>query len=301
MLKGILKDDLNEIIANKINWKCVNEIRFRTGKPVLVSVGQNKFFLCETGATSNIKEAIFCSKTMIEDIIFRASEFSIYSVNEQIKRGFIMTKGGVRLGLGGSLIEEAGVIKTMSNFSSINIRIPHKITNCSLNAFGKIYTNNKVLSTLIISPPGCGKTTFLRDFVYQLSERNLAFNVLVIDERGELDMGEQNCLGNFSDIISYSSKKIGFENGIRSLSPDIIVTDELAGEDVNFVKNAVNSGISVLASVHSSSIDELLKKNDFTKILQEKVFQRYVVLSNRNGPGSFEGVYNESFSRLQNY
>ncbi len=301
MLEGIFRDDIQKIITEKVNWKVVNEIRIRNDKPIILSVGANKFFLCENGLTGDLKKAIFATKTMIEDVIFRASEFSIYSVNEQIKKGFIMTTKGVRIGIAGNMIEEAGQVKTMTNFSSLNIRIPHEIRNCSLKTYGKLQKNNKILNTLIISPPGAGKTTFLRDFIWQLSDRNMAYNVLVLDERGEIDIGRKNCLGNFCDVISFASKKTGFENGIRSLAPDLIVTDELSDDDVKYVKQAINCGISIIASVHSSSVEEVCKKPAFEKILQEKAFERFVVLSNREGPGTFEGVYNENFSRVQNY
>lgn len=300
MLKKILPSDVYSILQNKVNFNCINEIRMRADKPIVLSIAGQRIFLGDNGVTGSLKEAIFASKTMIEDIIFRASECSIYSVNEQIKRGFIVTEGGIRLGIGGDIIEEKNVIKTMSNYSSINIRIPHEIKNCSLPAFSALLNEQKVLNTLIISPPGAGKTTFLRDFVCQLSERNYAYNVLVLDERGELDLGKKGSLGNFADKISFARKSVGFENGIRSLSPNIIVTDELGmKEDVDAVLYAVNCGVSIIASVHSDSIENFCQKEHFEKIIKEKVFKRYVLLSMRNGPGTIEGVYNENFSRIR--
>ncbi len=272
----------------------------RADKPIVIVISGEKYFLSENGLTKRLNEAIYSNKTTIEDIIFRASECSIYSVNEQIKKGFIMTKGGIRIGIAGNLIEEKGVIKTMTNFSSINIRIPHEIKNCSLKAFNSIYYNETIQNSLIIAPPGGGKTTFLRDFICQLSERNLAYNVLVLDERGELDTGKPNSLGNFTDIISFSRKIIGFENGIRALSPDLIVTDELSEkDDVDAIMYAVNCGVKIIASIHASGIDDFANKENAKRLIQEQVFKRYVVLSNREGPGTLEGIYNEKLSRSQ--
>ncbi len=300
MLEKILPDEIYNVLAKRVNFKSINEIRIRADKPIVLLIGSQRTFLSHSGTTSNIKEAIFASKVMVEDIIFRASECSIYSVNEQIKKGFIVTKGGIRLGIGGDLIEENNTIKTMTNFSSVNIRLPHEIKNCSLYAFDYLIDENKVYNTLVMSPPGAGKTTFLRDFVRQLSERNYAYNVLVLDERGELDIGTLGCIGNFADKISFAKKSVGFENGIRSLSPNIIVTDELGQEeDIDAVNYAINCGVTVFASVHCDTIDNFLRKPNFEKIIKNKLFQRYVLLSMKNGPGTLEGIYNENFSRVR--
>jgi len=296
VLEKILPDKFYKILAEKVNIKAVNEIRLRADKPVIVNVSGKNFYLSENGVTSNQKNALFASKIIIEDVIFRASECSIYSVNEQIKKGFIVTDDAVRIGIGGNLIEENGHIKTMSNFTSCNIRVPHVVKNCSLLAYPLIVNDDGVENTLVISPPACGKTTFLRDFVSQLSERNLAYNILLLDERGELDCGINS---KYTDRLAFSSKKIGFENGIRALSPDIIVTDEIGQEeDIEAIRYACTCGVKILASTHSDSMETFCKKPLFDTLLKEKIFKRFVLLSKRNGPGTFEGVYNENFSRI---
>lgn len=301
MLEKILPENIYNILAERISFKSLNEIRFRADKPIVVILDGQRYFLGNSGITANIKEAISSSKVMIEDIIFRASECSIYSVNEQIKKGFIVTQGGIRLGIGGDFIEENGVIKTMTNFNSLNLRFPHEVKNCSLPVFNFLLQNETIQNTLVLSPPGAGKTTFLRDFVCQLSQRNYAYNVLVLDERGELDLGTPQSLGNFSDKISFARKKIGFENGIRALSPNLIVTDELGSEeDLDAVLYASNCGVNILASAHCDSIENFIKKEGFKEIINLKLFKRYVVLSMREGPGTIEGVYNENFSRVLN-
>ena len=118
MLKKILPNDIYEILYKKVNLNSINEIRLRSDKPIVLTIGSQRFFLGINGITGNLKEAIKASKIMIEDIIFRASECSIYSVNEQLKRGYLVTKGGIRLGIGGDLIKENGKVKTLTNLQA---------------------------------------------------------------------------------------------------------------------------------------------------------------------------------------
>ena len=144
---------------------------------------------------------------------------------------------------------------------------------------GEIYARclqNRLLSLLILAPPGEGKTTILRDLCRLVSERT-DFNLLISDERGELSAGE---LGATADVIRFADKLTAFTAGIRAMRPDIIVTDELLPEDYAAVKRAVDSGICVFASAHLKRFDDV----------PEKLFQRYVIL---DGLGRVGRVLNE--------
>lgn len=298
MLSDILSKQINEALGH-VNYGQLNEIRMRDGKPLVVFLGGQAYFLGEKGLTSKHSEAIFGTKEMVSDVVFRASECSLYAVNEQLKRGFLTIAGGIRLGVAGEFVSENGIIKTVKNFSSLCIRIPHVIKNCSLTAFPFLVADNCLQNTLVISPPGAGKTTFVRDFVFQLSEHRFCANVLVLDERGELVPGGTETIGNFADVVLYSTKKDGFELGIRSLAPNLIVTDELGNdEDLRAIEYALNCGVKVMATTHADSLATLRKKVGFEKILKSKVFSRFVVLSCTDGPGTLDGIYNENFERL---
>lgn len=302
MLGKILPIHIFKAIDENLSLNQLNEIRLRAMQPIVVYLGGQPYYLSEKGVTSNLNKAMHATKQEIEEIVFSASGFSIYSVNEQIKRGFIVTSGGLRIGLGGDVVKENGAVRTITNFTSLNIRIPHQVEDCSLGAFDKIVEDMTIKNTLVISPPGAGKTTFIRDFVYQLSKQNYCLNVLVLDERGEISGGGELKLGSFTDVISFTSKLEGFEQGIRTMSPALIVTDELGTEeDIKALKYAMNCGVSVLATVHASNLEELKQKTGFKELLDNKYFSRFVLLSSKQGPGTLEGVYNQNFSRLSTW
>ena len=297
MLKDIFPNELYEIFKNKIAISEVTEIRLRQDKPIIVFLKCQPYYICSFGLTCNSENALYVTKDMISDIVYRASDFSIYSVNEQIKQGFIILQNGIRIGLGGTFVYENNEIKTITNWTSLNIRIPHNIKNLSLCAFDDIVSSAGVKNTLVISPPGAGKTTFIRDFVYQLSIRNYCLNVSVIDERGEI-FATGIDIGNFCDVLTNVKKNDGFMSAIRALNPNLIVTDELGGAlDAKFLVEAMNCGVKVMATIHAGSLEELKRKEIFNN-LPTCYFERYVLLSSREGPGTFEGVYNEKFSKI---
>ena len=298
MLNKILDANIHKILSQKIGFNKINEIRFRENKPIVLNVdGQVKFF-DSNGFVLSYEKGLKASKKMVEDIIYKASEFSIYSINEELKQGFLVLDGGERIGVCGTIITENQKIKTITNFTSVNIRIPHEIKNCSIPIFKHLIDENGLKNILIISPPGQGKTTFIRDFIYQLTERNLFYNILIIDERGEI-AGKNNKLevGKFCDIISFSDKYTGFLQGIRAMNPHLIVTDELGGsEDFDAINYAVNCGVKILATIHADSINQLKQKKEFVKI--ENLFDRYVVLKKGVKPGVIEAVYNHSMQKI---
>ena len=228
-----------------------------------------------------------------------ASNESLYTINDQLINGFVTVKGGIRIGVAGDVVTNNNEIKTIKNIKSLNIRIPHFVKNCSLNLFNILCDSNKVKNTLIISPPGAGKTTFLRDFAYQISKHINNLNILVVDERNEIsgttDIDEGIVLGDSVDVYTNCTKSYAFSNGIRSMKPDVIITDEInLHQDLNAIQSAITSGVCVVASIHAKDINDLNLKSEFNDIIKNKMFQRFVVLSEKSGPGTVEGVYNEN-------
>lgn len=302
MLLKILPDELTNAL-NKIKISSINEIRLRSGQPVICNISGKLYYINKNGLTNNINTAIIVSYEQISNIIYSASDASIYAVNNQIKDGFLILKGGYRIGICGEVVyKDDGKISTIKNIYSLNIRIPHFITGCSKIALDYLI-DSKINNTLILSPPGAGKTTFLRDFIFQLSERNYAINALVLDERYELasvsDGIPQFNLGYCVDIMSGIDKLDGFERGIRTMGCDVIFADEIGNiDDIKAIEYSIACGVSVVATTHCDSLEKLKIKQQFTKLVNDKVFSRFVILSNRKGQGTIEGIYDSNYKLL---
>lgn len=299
MLENYLPKVIYNGLKRYLNLVDVNEIRIRLNSPVIVTVKNKKYYLGENGF-AEVDKAIVCDYTMLQEIVYKLCENSVYSVNDNLKCGFITLKQGVRVGICGEVVTENGVVKTIKNFQAINIRIPHNIVGCSEFALDYLL-DKEFKNTLVISPPGAGKTTFIKDVVYQLYRRNYSFNVLVADERNEIagiDNGELGFnLGGFADVYTNCSKEFAFKYGIRSMRPDIIVTDEIdIDRDLQTIVDATNCGVKVLATIHSGNIEQLRQKRNFEQILEKRVFDRYIVLSLDEGPGTLKTIYD---ARLQ--
>lgn len=298
MLTELLPDVISVAISNVLISN-INEIRLRVNKPVIINIKGKNFYLSHYGASADYSSAIICEKELIDEILLKASNNSLYTINDQLINGYVTVSGGVRIGVAGDVVINDGQIKTIKNIKSLNIRIPHDVKNCSLNLYSLLVENGKVKNTLILSPPGAGKTTFIRDFAYQLGKRESALNLLIVDERNEIsgtssyDEGLE--IGDSTDVYTNCSKEFAFENGIRSMKPDVIITDEInLNNDIIAIENAVTSGVVVVATVHASNINDLKLKKSFSSLLSNKLFERFVVLSSNRGPGTIEGVFNEN-------
>lgn len=262
------------------------EIRLRNHAPVVVNYDFKRLYLGKDKLTLDEKNAVFCDETQIANLVFKASEYSVYAVNESLKGGFVTTSCGVRIGICGECVFEGDKIITIKNFTSVCIRIPHFIIGAAENLLKKL---NGVYNTLIVSAPGYGKTTILKDIARIWAK---SMNVLLIDERGELS--DEHIRG--ADIVRYCGKLYAFRYGIRSLAPQVVLTDELLGErDWECVEQAVSCGVKTVATLHGSSLEDVLKKPEFKKGL----FERYCVLRSTGRAGVIDKIYDENLSELR--
>ncbi len=288
MKVDFLPEEYQTALAGYIKDVC--EVRLRVGEPVKVRVGTTFYYLTKKGRVSDKKDNIICSAKDIEYVIRRVTEHSLYAHNERIKQGFLDAGEGIRIGLAGECVFEGQAITTIKNISSLNIRIPHEIYGCSNKIYDKLFYNGQILNGLIVSPPLGGKTTVLKDLARKLSIENVG-QIVIVDERGEFG----GVRGENIDKIVFSDKRYAFEYGIRTLTPNIIITDELSSNsDWQGVYQAINSGVSVIASCHAKSVTDLIVKNGFI----QGVFDRYAVLSSGNRLGDLEGIFDKDMNEL---
>lgn len=279
------------------------EIRIRLGKSIIFKNFEEEYFVLKNGQTAKTfltKQIYIPTLEDITQTIETMGDYSIYALEQEIKNGFLTLKGGFRVGITGKAIVEDGKIKTIRNVSSINIRIAKEVKGCS-NKILKYITQPNINSTLIISPPNCGKTTLLRDIIKNISDNGQ--NVSIVDERSEIasvHMGVcQLDVGKRTDVLDRCPKYDGMLMVLRSMSPKVIAVDEIGDEkDVYAIEKISNSGVNIICTIHSFDIEDLKQKHHFKNILNKKIFKRYIVLNRKNGVCNVDKIYDENFKNI---
>lgn len=287
---GVFPLSMANLLKERINKEQVYEIRVKIGKPILVysKDGENIINYIPT-------------KEDMKSIMQKISSYSLYAYEEDIKQGFITIKGGHRIGIAGECVMDKGEVKTIRNISSVNIRICTEVIGCSNKAMKYIFSDNKVHNTIIISPPKCGKTTLLRDIARNISNgvNSLGLSgkkVAVIDERSEIGACHfgipQMNLGIRTDILDNCLKREGLIMSIRSLSPEVLICDEIGTKgDIEALVMAFNSGVNIITTIHGFTIEDLYKRKVFYDLFDNGIIERVITLSTRNGVGTIEKVY----------
>ena len=264
----------NPQIANELQ-----EIRIRVDKPIILKLREKDLIL-----QYNILQ------TEILQIVERLCENSIYAYKNQICEGFITIKGGHRVGLTGSCVIENGKITNIKYISSLNIRIAREVKNCSTRILREIIDieNKTIYNSIIVAPPGRGKTTILRDIIRRLSDGIEEINFRgktcgVVDERGEIAAmykgAPQNDVGIRTDIIENVSKNKGVHMLIRTMAPEIIACDEIGSkEDVEAIHYALYSGVKGIFTMHGKNVEDIKNNKQNYELIENREIQKIIFL-----------------------
>lgn len=282
---------------SEADFKQLQEIRLRVGQPLILKISGNEYGLGDKGICK-LELGYKVTKQDISDILHCMSDFSLYALEDELRQGFLTLEGGHRVGLVGKVVLESSRIKTLKYISGMNIRIAHEVIGCSERIMPYILSRERVYHTLIVSPPGCGKTTLLRDMILQLSEGFCGYGpytVGVVDERSEIAacyLGvPQNHLGRRTDVLDACPKVEGMRMLLRSMAPQIVAVDEIGkGEDCEALREMLSAGVTLLCTVHGKDEKECLRRPKLKELLEEGLFERLIILSNRQGPCTIEAI-----------
>ncbi len=281
----------------------LEEIRLRAGRRIVLKFTKG--------------EKILNGLVEIEDILHTLQNIcdnSIYSYQNQICEGFITIKGGHRIGITGSAVISNGKVTNINYISNLNFRIARQIIGCSNNIIENIIDipNNNIYNTLLISPPGAGKTTLLRDIIRNLSSgiENIGFKgktIGVVDERGEIAAMykgvPQNDIGLRTDVMDNIKKSEGMKMIIRSMSPQIIVADEIGSkEDVEAINYAICCGIKGIFTAHGNSLEDLNLNPAISELINKQIFEKLIFLD-INQKGKINSIYklNKCLNQYENF
>ena len=274
-----IRDVLNNNLSNE-NLEILEEIRVRNNLPLICKIGQT--------------DKILNYKTITEDINYifqKICENSIYTYQNQIANGYITIKGGNRVGIVGTAVLHEDKVTNFNYISGLNFRISRQVIGCSNSVMPSIInqSQNTIYNTLIVSMPGMGKTTLLRDIIRNISNgfEGLinGLNVTVIDERGEISATYkgimQNDLGIRTDVINDIPKHIGMRLAIRSMAPKVIAVDEIGSkQDSEAIKYGMCCGVKGIFTAHGANIEEIKKNPELKDLIDNKLIEKVLVINN---------------------
>lgn len=271
-------DKLPEDTLNKLE-----EIRLK--------VDTDTILICE-GKEYIIENSKYITSEVLEEILAKLVDYSYYAYEDELSKGYITIEGGHRVGICGRVTLKYGKVDLIKDVSSMNIRRSRQIIGAADRVMKYITDGETVCNTLIISPPKCGKTTLIRDISRHLSENG--YRVSICDERSEIAgccMGKPAYdIGQRTDVLDGCPKAIGIVMLIRSMAPDVIITDEIGrSEDINAISDALSSGVNIITTIHGNDMKDI--RNSFLREFIDKgVFETLIFLTSEPEAGTVKEV-----------
>lgn len=244
------------------------EIRMRCGGGLCAILKDGYYLITNSGDLSHdSKNSLIVKEGDIKRALELITNFSLYAHENEIKNGFITLPGGHRVGVCGEAAASDGKITHLKSIQSLNYRFAREVIGCSDSLMNRILENGDIKNTLIVSPPMYGKTTLLRDIARNLSI--MGKRVSIVDERGEIAAAMGGVtpfdLGVGCDILSGANKAEGMLYMLRSMSPEVIITDEIGtAEDLAAIREIKKRGVSIITTLHGRDT----KISDFDTIIQ---------------------------------
>ena len=277
----------------------LQEIRLRIGRPVLLRYGGTEYGLTEDGHLTDSANpgGICCLSEELSQVIEYASGYSVYAFYEEIRQGFFTIAGGHRIGVAGKVVMDASGVQEVRRIAFLNIRIAHQIIGCAEPVLPYLLQDG-LCHTLIISPPGCGKTTLLRDLIRMISNGSRQLpgkTVGVVDERSELagccQGVPQNDLGIRTDVLDGCRKAEGMQMLLRAMAPEVIAVDEIGNErDRDALEAAFHCGCKLLATAHGNSLSDVKRRPLIGYMTEHGMFERFVILGKETGVGAVRQI-----------
>lgn len=278
----VLPKKIRESISPSLWEQGIEEIRLRLGREVSIICGSGEYYLSST----------LIRKEDLEHILAKSCGFSFHTVQTQVSNGFLTISGGHRVGLCGTVVLEKGKIMSIRNLTSLSIRIAREWKGIASDILPQLFEEDEFQSTLLLSPPGHGKTTLLRELICSLSDCK-GIRLAVVDERQEI-AGNQNGsfrfdLGRSTDILDGCPKNLALPFLLRSMNPQIIAVDEItAKEDVQALKEIVGCGVKLLATAHGTMKLDLYRRKIYEEMMELQLFQRLLLIGNQGTQRNYE-------------
>lgn len=274
-------------------FESINEIRLRKNAPISITVGSKNLFFNENGELCGLNSAIEIFDCELAESISKLTGGSLYTCDEFLKNGFIPLPEGGRAGVCGKANFRSGKNFGFTEILSINLRLHRNIPNFAMPLINE-FSLKGVCGALVCSPPALGKTTFLRSCAYLLaSGRGISpKRVGIADERCELSVGLEGC--GIADILVAMPKADAITMLTRTMSPEIIICDEIAASETDAVLEAQNTGVALIASAHCRSPRELLFRGRMKELLGSGIFKKCVILG-------YDGRYNIKISETEEF